>query len=91
MRRNHVLLLQASALACVWAAASNAETITYSYDALGRLKASTVSGGTNAGTKTAICYDAAGNRVHYVTATSGPAVCATPSPSPTPSSPAGGG
>lgn len=41
------------------------ETTTYTYDALGRLTGSTVSGGTASGTKTAITYDQAGNRARY--------------------------
>lgn len=91
MRRNRALLLRASALACVWITASSAETVTYTYDALGRLKASSVTGGAQAGAKSAICYDAAGNRVRYVTTTSGAITCATPAPSPTPTPASGGG
>ncbi|WP_422058506.1 hypothetical protein [Sphingomonas sp.] len=83
MGKNRALLLGASTLACIWVAASNAETITYGYDALGRLRTSAVSGGPDNGTSTAICYDAASNRERYITNKAGPAVC-TPAPTPTP-------
>ena len=86
MKKYRPFLLQAPALACVWVTASSAETATYTYDALGRLTASSVSGGTNAGTNTAICYDAAGNRVQYVSSTAGASTCVSPVPSPTPAS-----
>lgn len=59
------------------ATAASAQTVTYTYDALGRLRASSVSGGANHGTSTAICYDAAGNRSQYVTVVGGPASCST--------------
>jgi hypothetical protein len=39
-----------------------AETVTYTYDALGRLVTSTVSSGPNSGLNTALTYDGAGNR-----------------------------
>lgn len=83
MRRNRAPLLQASALACVLVTASNAETVTYTYDALGRLVRTSTAGGQNNGNSTAFCYDAASNRERVVTALSGPAVC-TPAPYPTP-------
>jgi YD repeat-containing protein len=43
-------------------AAYAAETVTHKYDALGRLKQSTKSGGPAAGQQTTITYDPAGNR-----------------------------
>ncbi len=47
--------------------ANAAETVTYQYDALGRLVATTGSGA-NLGTPvTTIQYDAAGNRINYTT------------------------
>ena len=47
-------------------------TTTYTYDALGRLTGSTVSGGPTNGTTTAISLDNAGNRTNYkVTGASG--------------------
>lgn len=45
--------------------ASAAETITYSYDALGRLTGSVTSGGPNSGVSTGTSFDPAGNRSSY--------------------------
>ncbi len=42
------------------------ETVTYTYDALGRLVATSSSGTVNDGIVTAVSYDAAGNRSSYV-------------------------
>lgn len=42
-----------------------AETTTYTYDALGRLTGSSVSGGPSSGVATALQYDPAGNRGNY--------------------------
>lgn len=72
-----------AALLAGMAAAS--ETKTYSYDALGRLTASTVAGGPNDTRRIGTCFDRAGNRLRYDVATSAPAACPTPSPTPTPS------
>jgi hypothetical protein len=52
-------LIAASAVA---APAQAAETVSYTYDALGRLTATTTSGGPNAGMATGTGYDPAGNR-----------------------------
>ncbi|MGZ8285352.1 MAG: Ig-like domain-containing protein [Allosphingosinicella sp.] len=46
-------------------AAEAGETVTYSYDALGRLTRSTSSGTVNEGVATGIAYDPAGNRSAY--------------------------
>jgi hypothetical protein len=51
--------LSASGAACA------SETITYSYDALGRLTAVATSGGPNDGTSVATGFDPAGNRSSY--------------------------
>lgn len=66
--------------------AAASETTIYSYDALGRLVATTRSGGPNNGVAMATCFDAAGNRTAYVVGTGGTATCgvATPTPTPTP-------
>jgi hypothetical protein len=77
-------LLSSVALTTLLAAGVSAETVTYSYDELGRLKSSSVSGGSNNGNNAVICYDKAGNRVQYVSAVAAGASC-TPAPSPTPS------
>ncbi|MDB5708238.1 MAG: hypothetical protein JWL96_308, partial [Sphingomonas bacterium] len=41
------------------------ETTTYTYDSLGRLVTSSVSGGPNSGTQTGTTFDPAGNRATY--------------------------
>ena len=83
MRKHRGLLLQSCTFAAIVGMAAHAETMTYSYDALGRLRTSAVSGGPDNGTNTVICYDAASNRERYVTTKSGSAAC-TPAPYPTP-------
>lgn len=60
------------------------ETTTYSYDGLGRLQGSAITGGSNSGRKTGTCFDAAGNRMRYDVATVVPAACPSPTPTPTP-------
>lgn len=57
---------QVALLSIVLAGPSHAaETVTYSYDALGRLVSSSVSGGPSSGVNTAISYDPADNRTNY--------------------------
>lgn len=73
----------AAAVIMSWSALAQ-ETTTYSYDGLGRLRSSSISGGTNNARKTATCYDAAGNRTRYDVATTTPAPCPTPTPTSTP-------
>lgn len=58
------------ALASIAVTASAQETVTYSYDALGRLVATSVSGGPNSGMSTATGFDEAGNRTSYTATTS---------------------
>lgn len=72
-------------LGCASWLASASETTTYSYDTLGRLTGSNISGGPNASRLTGTCFDRAGNRVRYDVATAAPAVCPNPAPTPTPS------
>lgn len=85
MRRSRVWFLSTSGAAIALASGAIAqETTTYSYDALGRLKASTISGGPNAGKQTGTCFDPAGNRTRYDVASAPPAPCPTPTPTPTP-------
>ena len=72
-----------AAIGLIAATGAYAETVTHTYDVLGRLRTSSVSGGPNSGTNTAICYDAANNRQKYVTAIGG-AASSTPTPTPTP-------
>lgn len=59
------------------------ETTTYSYDALGRLKTSSIAGGPNNTRKTGMCLDPAGNRTRYDVTNSTPAPCPAPAPTPT--------
>src|SRR5687768_12151004 len=66
------------------------ETVRYSYDALGRLvgTATETTSTVNAGLKTQICYDPAGNRSRYAVAgVSGPAPPPPPCPPPPPPPP----
>ena len=59
-----------------------AETITYEYDALGRLTKKTSAGTVNAGKRVTVCYDAAGNRRVYKVAANGATVaCPVAAPS----------
>lgn len=44
---------------------SAAETVNYTYDALGRLTGSIISGGPNSGVSTGTSFDPAGNRSGY--------------------------
>jgi hypothetical protein len=67
------------------AAADAAETVTYSYDALGRLTATSTTGTANAGVATSIGYDPAGNRSSF--AVSGGAGPPAPPPPPPPGPP----
>lgn len=63
------------------------ETTTYTYDPLGRLAGSSISGGPNNGVQTATCFDNAGNRSKYQTGSSGLQSCPTPTPSSEPGAP----
>lgn len=90
MRRGHKLLLAGSVAASA-AAGQASETIVYSYDALGRLTATSSSGTVNSGISTSVGYDPAGNRSTYtVTGAAGgtpPPPPAPPPPAPPPPSP----
>jgi hypothetical protein len=59
------LLLGGSAQLIFCASAQAAETINYTYDALGRVKSATHVGGDNAGMIINYTYDPAGNRTEY--------------------------
>ena len=84
MRRFAAWLASSAATAIILSCGALAqETTNYSYDGLGRLKGSTITGGTNNGRATGTCFDAAGNRTRYDVATSAPAACPTPTPTPT--------
>jgi YD repeat-containing protein len=64
MRRNGYSRWACSVLALA-SAADAGETVSYSYDALGRLTAATSSGTVNDGVATSLAYDPAGNRSAY--------------------------
>lgn len=87
MHRYRRLLLLGSCAAAVviGSVASSAQTVTYSYDAIGRLQASSISGGPNPDVNTMICLDQASNRERYVVAVAGAASCVPPPITPTPS------
>lgn len=64
------------------------ETQSYSYDALGRLVSTQVSGGPNSGVAVSTQLDPAGNRTRYAVSASGGAAAPSPTPpSPPPPSP----
>jgi opacity protein-like surface antigen len=77
----------AGSAAALAAAAQAAETVTYSYDALGRLTATSSSGTVNAGVATSVGYDPAGNRSSYSVTGVGGTPPPPPPPSPPPSPP----
>ena len=63
------------------------DTVTYTYDELGRLVGTTTSGGPNNSTAIGTCFDPAGNRTRYDVAISAPAPAPCPTPAPVPSPP----
>jgi RHS repeat protein len=65
--------LLAGAVLAAPATAAAGETVSYTYDALGRLTNVSVSGGPNAGSAAATGYDPAGNRTNYSVSGAGPA------------------
>lgn len=77
-------VVAAAGIAALSDTASASETTNYSYDALGRLVATTRSGGPSNGVNMASCFDRAGNRLRYDTLTTTPSACPTPTPTPTP-------
>lgn len=62
------------------------ETVTFGYDALGRLVRSTTAGGPNNAVATATCFDRAGNRKRYAVGAGAAACGATPTSTSTPAS-----
>lgn len=75
-------LLMTVALFSLGTSAAAQEVVTYSYDALGRLVATSTNGGANNGTTSAYSYDAASNRTNVTVSASGGG---TPTPAPMPS------
>jgi YD repeat-containing protein len=81
MRHRGYRALWLPALCALASAASASETVAYSYDALGRLTATTTTGSVNNGAGSAIAYDPAGNRTAYsVTGAAGAAPPGAPGP-----------
>ncbi|GAA4779524.1 hypothetical protein GCM10023219_29270 [Stakelama sediminis] len=86
VKRRFVRLFGVSLLALSVGVSSASETTSYSYDVLGRLTQSSISGGPSSGWKTRSCFDHADNRTNYYMGSGTPPACSavTPSPSPTP-------
>jgi len=81
------LLLSVSATALMCASALSAtETVTYSYDAQGRLVQSVISGTVNNGQSSSTSFDAANNRTNYTVSLSGGTPPPPPPPPPPPAS-----
>lgn len=77
------LLFSVSAMALLCASALGAtETVTYSYDAQGRLVQSVISGTVNNGQTSSTTFDTAGNRTNYSVSLSGGASPPPPPPPP---------
>lgn len=68
-------LMVASSLLMIAHGGSAAETTSYTYDGLGRLKTSAIAGGPNDTRRTNTCFDAAGNRTQYAVANGAPPAC----------------
>jgi len=84
MRKGWLVLPTVAGAGLIAASSLASESATYSYDALGRLVATTRSGGPNNGIVMGTCFDRAGNRMRYDLATAVPGACPTPTPTPTP-------
>lgn len=79
------------ALACAMTTAARpSESITYTYDALGRLVVAQSDGTVNDNQTHSLCFDPAGNRTKYRADDAGalPSCAPTPSPMPSPTAPA---
>jgi len=73
-----LVLVLPSALTLLPIAASAAETMTYTYDALGRLVVVKSTGTVNNNKTQSYCFDKAGNRIEFDSNSSGtPAACVT--------------
>ncbi|HEX6374537.1 MAG TPA: Ig-like domain-containing protein [Allosphingosinicella sp.] len=90
MEKGSARLLLATSLFALAAAARASETTTYTYDALGRLTATSSTGTVNNGVAASLAYDPAGNRSSYtVTGAGGGTPPPPPPPSPPPPPPPG--
>ena len=86
MAKGGVRYLLATSLVALAAAAQASETVTYTYDALGRLTATSSSGTVNNGVATSVGYDPAGNRSAYTVTGAGGGTPPPPPPPPPPPS-----
>jgi YD repeat-containing protein len=86
VKHKNFLLSSSIAALLVSGSAGASEIVTYRYDELGRLVASTVGGGPNNAVGTATCFDAAGNRTRH-TVGAGVTACGSGSPPPGPPPP----
>jgi YD repeat-containing protein len=86
VKHKNFLLSSSIAALLVSGSAGASEIVKYRYDELGRLVASTVSGGPNDTIGTATCFDAAGNRTRH-TVGAGVTACGSGSPPPGPPPP----
>ncbi len=83
---SRVLLMSVSVIALMMPFGVNAtETVTYSYDAQGRLVQSVISGSVNNGQSSSTTFDAANNRTNYAVSLSGSTPPPPPPPPPPPS------
>jgi YD repeat-containing protein len=80
-------LCLATSLVALTAAAQASETTTYTYDALGRLTATSSTGTVNNGVATSVGYDPAGNRSNYAVTGAGGGAPPPPPPPPGPPPP----
>ena len=88
--RGHRAGLALATSAIAWASAAEAgETVTYSYDSLGRLVRVERAGTVNNGVKAQYSYDPADNRANVAVVTAGPLPPAPPPPPPPPPPPGG--
>jgi YD repeat-containing protein len=88
-RKTAHLLGSAVGILAIHGHAAASDTVTYTYDALGRLVAVSTSGGPNNGQTVSTAYDPAGNRASYCLATAGTPACPPPGSPPPPSPPPG--
>jgi hypothetical protein len=88
LRKAAAGLLMATSVLAVATSVVASETVTHSYDALGRLVTTTSSGTVNNGLSTSIVFDPAGNRSTYTVTGAGGAPPPPPPPPPAPPPPA---
>lgn len=86
---SRMLFMSVSAIALIASSVGNAtETVTYTYDAQGRLVQSVISGTVNNGQTSSTSFDAANNRTNYSVSIAGTPPPPAPPPPPSPPPPA---